>query len=61
MEDKEFYKFYLIQEITRHMDILRESFPEVEMRLCCFDSGDIKEDENGDSYIDVLDSYFTFN
>ena len=54
-------KEYLMEEIRHLMDELRTNYPEVEMRLCCFDSGDIKEDENGDSYIDVLDSYFTFN
>lgn len=53
-------KEYLMEEICRLMDELRTNYPEVEMRLYCY-SGSIKEDENGYTYTDVLDSYFTFN
>ena len=60
MEDREFFKYYLIQEITRHMEVLREEFPEVEMKM--FVNGeDTMEDEHGNLYIDALNQSFTFN
>ena len=61
MEDREFFKHYLIQEITRHMEALREEFPEVEMKMYVA-SYEVQEDMEGNSYIDALalDRPFTF-
>ena len=59
MEDREFFKHYLIQEITRHMEALREEFPEVEMKMFVA-SYEVQEDMEGNPYIDALDHSFTF-
>ena len=60
MEDREFFKHYLIQEITRHMEALREEFPEVEMKMFVA-SHEVQEDMEGNPYIDALNYSFTFN
>lgn len=58
-EENNFYREYLIQEITRQMNELRVNFPEVVMKMCV-NSEDMMEDEHGNLYIDGLDRSFTF-
>ena len=60
MEYENIYRDYLIQEITRHMEALREAFPEVQMKMFVA-SYEVQEDMEGNPYIDALNHSFTFN
>ena len=53
------YRDYLIQEITRCMNELRENCPEVVMKIYV-NSEDTMEDEHGNFYIDGLNQSFVF-
>lgn len=53
------YRDYLIQEITRCMNELRENYPEVVMKIY-INGEDTMEDEHGNLYIDGLNQFFVF-
>lgn len=59
MEYENFYRDYLIQELTRYMETLRETFPEVVMKMYV-NGEDTMEDEHGNIYIDALNHSFIF-
>ena len=59
-ESGEFYRDYLITEITRLMNELREEDPDIIMKVYV-SHGDIQEDIFGNSFVDALDCSFGFN